>query len=143
MTLIGVKYDPDAASKGHYVSDAGCGCSLSPEERRREGIPVDKWEFDRARKALSFSIDDVLDSFSEQLSAGVDSAGPIKKPRDRKAKRAAFISNITELLTQQLQLKLTDAIVAELCCVITEDESITPSLVSRFKYRGHHAKVLV
>src|SRR5690606_32586311 len=103
----------------------------------------DLWEFDRARKALSFSIDDVLDSFSQQLSAGVDSDGPIKKPRDRKAKRAAFISNITELLTQQLQLKLTDAIVAELCCVITEDESITPSLVSRFKYRGHHAKVLV
>lgn len=132
LTLIGVKYEADAGKHGRWASKSGCGCSLSPEQRRRDGIPLDRWEFDRARNALGFSIDDVLEGFEKHLAGSFRTTGRIKKPRDPKAARAVFISTVSEMILSQ-QLKISDATLADLCSVLLQDEHITPSLVNRFK----------
>lgn len=159
LRLLGVKYDSDADSnKRNAMLDMitkRAVASKAAKKRlertvtrgpaadlRKRGIAVNTWEFDRARSALSFTIDDALRTFEAQLAAGVESAGPIRKPRDAKAWRAVFIYKVSQCLSEEFGLHIPDAPLADLCVVITEDDNITPSLVNRFRFRSARAKRL-
>lgn len=88
----------------------------------------------------TFTMDSVLYWFDRHLER-VEPARAVRKPKDEKAPRAEFIERVTKKL-HDLQLHLTDSVIADLCAVVQDDDSVTPSLVSKFRYRANPLRLV-
>lgn len=91
-------------------------------------------------KPDTFTMDRVLYGFDRHLEC-VEPARAVRKPKDEKAPRAEFIERVTKKL-HDLGLHLSNEAIAALCIVVHDDESVTPSLVSRFRYRTNQLHVV-
>ena len=128
LGLLGVVADPSKA--GIEV-----GRVLKREDRRRAGIPVDGYELDEARRNVFVYLDDALRALEAALVNGIESAGPIRKPRDDRAPRASFVFRLSRAIAE-MGVHLSDSHVADLCGLVLNDDTITRSLVNRFRFRA-------
>lgn len=99
---------------------------------------IDEWTLSRATQGLPdlFTLSDALRAFADELAEGVTSTGTVSKPRDAKAARANYILTVSGLLANCLGQELPDETLAALVRVALEDESVTPSLVNKFRSRN-------
>lgn len=134
LQLLGIPADP---SKPEI--DVGRG--LSSEDRRRAGIPVDGYELHEARINVLVYLSDALRALETTLAQGIESAGPVRKPRDERAPRASFIFRFSRAVAD-MGIHMSDAHLADLCSLVLNDETITRSLVNRFRFKPSTRRLL-
>lgn len=97
---------------------------------------VSKWSVKRTQEGTApLWLSDLLDMLLSELDKGVPSTQTISKPRDAKAFRARYILQVSELMESNGPVRLTDEQLAALASVALEDETITPGLANRFRWR--------
>lgn len=134
LRMLGVPADP---SKPEIDVERG----LSSEARRRAGIPVDGYELNEARINIFVRIHDALHVLETTLARGIESAGPIRKPRDEHAPRASFIFRLSQSIAD-MGIHISDSHLADLCSLVLNDETITRSLVNRFRFKPSTRQLL-